>query len=164
MQRYLVLPVFIGALVGCASTTEIRQPLETPLTSDGRAHQYLIDSIGNTTADAPPHFVNAVKSYLEQNLRKRSILSVDKEGQDRKVRITITSYRMRSGFTRQMFGFFAGKDGVESTVDVVDARTGKVIGSSIVSSYNVTAVGDQEDIARMHANEINKFLAGEKTK
>ncbi len=164
MQKYLVLPVFIVALGGCASSTQIRQPLESSLTSDGRVHRYMVDSIGNTTADAPPHFVNAVKSYLEQDLRKRSMLSVEKEGPDRKVRITVTSYKMRSGFTRQMFGIFAGKDGVESTVDVVDARTGKVIGSSTVSSYNVMAVGEQEDIARMHAEEIGEFLAGGKTK
>jgi hypothetical protein len=63
-----------------------------------------------------------------------------------------------------MFGIFAGKDGVDSTVDVVDARTGKVVGSSTVSSYNVMAVGEQEDVARMHAEEIARFLSGEKAK
>lgn len=164
MRKYLTFPVFVVALVGCASSTEIRQTLENPLTGDGRVHRYMVDTLGNTTADAPPHFVNAIKSYLEQDLRKRSMLSSEKEAPDRKVSIIVTSYRMRSGFTRQMFGIFAGKDGVDSTVDVVDARTGKVVGSSTVSSYNVMAVGEQEDVARMHAEEIARFLSGEKAK
>lgn len=56
-----------------------------------------------------------------------------------------------------MFGVFAGKDGVDSEV-IVKNSTGEVIGKSTVSSYNLMAIGDMQDVARMHAEEIAKFL------
>ena len=54
-----------------------------------------------------------------------------------------------------------GKDGVDSTVSVLEMSTNKTIAQSDVSTFNIMAVGDQEDIARMHAGEIAEFLAGE---
>ena len=60
-----------------------------------------------------------------------------------------------------MFGVFAGKDGINSTVKVYSPDGHTVLGSSEVSSYNVMAVGSQDDIARMHGEEIVKFLSGE---
>lgn len=63
--------------------------------------------------------------------------------------------------TRMMFGIFAGKDGINSTVKVYSPDGGKVLGSSEVNSYNVMAVGSQDDIARMHGEEIVKFLSGD---
>ncbi len=68
---------------------------------------------------------------------------------------------MRKGMTRMMFGVFAGKDGIDSTVNVYSPDGSQVLGSSEVSSYNVMAVGSQDDIARMHGDEIVKFLSGE---
>lgn len=56
-----------------------------------------------------------------------------------------------------MFGILAGKDGIASEVSVRD-NAQKVIGSSTVSTFNVMAVGTEEDIAHMHAEEIAKTL------
>lgn len=156
----LVAGLLVG-LVGCASSTRIEQNMDSPVAVDGRAYLYGIAEIRNESTEAPPHFVNAVRSYLEQDLQQRAMLAAQGSTADREVRVVLTSYRMRSGFSRQIFGVFAGKDGVDSSVTVVDPVSGAVIGSSSVSSYNVMAVGEQEDIARMHAKEIAKFLAGE---
>lgn len=61
-----------------------------------------------------------------------------------------------------MFGIMAGKDGMNSTITATAASDPtRVLGESTVSSYNVMAVGGEDDIPRMHAAEIAKFLAGE---
>ena len=81
-----------------------------------------------------------------------------KEGDDAlKIDIKVIEFRMRSGVTRMMFGIFAGKDGIASEVSVRDSSQ-KVLGSSTVSTFNVMAVGGEEDIARMHAEEIARTL------
>ena len=67
---------------------------------------------------------------------------------------------MRSGFNRMLFGLMAGKDGITSTVTILDSKTGEVIGETDVNTYNVLAIGGEQDIARMHAEEIAKFLSG----
>ena len=150
----------IVLLAGCASTATVVQTLDAPTEAGRETQRYSIQDIKSHTREAPQHFLVAVKSYLEQELTKRNLLA--DSGAPRKVEIIITDYRMRSGFTRQMFGIFAGKDGVVSKVQVFDTSSGKVIGASEVDSYNLMAIGEQEDIARMHAEEIAEFLAGEK--
>jgi hypothetical protein len=161
MERaWLLVGLMIG-LVGCASSTTVRQDIYDRVAVDGRAYLYNIAEFGSNTTDAPPHFVVALKGYLEQDLNQRGMLVGQDAVADREVRVTLEAYRMRSGFSRAMFGAFAGKDGVESAVSVVNAESGALIGSSNVSSFNIMAVGDQDDIARMHAKEIGKFLAGE---
>jgi hypothetical protein len=103
----------------------------------------------------PPHFLEAIKSYLTVELRQRGLIADD--GSALKVNVTPNYYRMRGGVSRAMLGVLAGKDGVKSNVQVVDA-SGNRIAESDVSSYNVLAVGSEEDIARMHAKEIADFL------
>ncbi len=160
MNRILVVVTTLFLVAGCASSTKIERDLDERVAADGRSFQYSISEFSSTTDEAPEHFLGAVRSYLEQDLRQRAMLA-NPGPSDREVKVTLTDYRMRSGFNRAMFGMLAGKDGVESRVTVVAADTGEVIGSSTVSSFNVTAVGSPDDIAKMHAKEIGKFLAGE---
>lgn len=162
MSKFLVPAAFVFNLIGCASTTEVHEALDNSPLADGRPHQYIVDPIINSTAEAPANFVNAVKNFIEFELGKRSLLSTDNKSMDRKVKVTMTAYMMRSPINRAMFGFLAGKDKVESTIEVFDAKTDKIIGRSQVLSYNATAVGDIYDIARLHADEIVKFISGEK--
>lgn len=161
MKRGLFIAWLFIFLGGCASSTRVQQDIGERVSVDGRVYVYSISDFASTTTDAPPHFVTAVKSYLEQDLLQRAMLSSEGMAADREVQVTLTSYRMRSGFNRAMFGVLAGKDGVESTVRVVDLSTGELLGTSNVSSFNIMAIGQQEDIARMHGKEIGKFLAGE---
>ncbi len=144
-------------LVGCGSSKMVKQPIE----GTAQLSKYEINKIKCETEGVPEHFLSAVQGHLKAELSKRSLLSNEANSTSNKVDITVVSYRMRSGFSRMMFGVFAGKDGIESTVKVLEPATGKVIGESNVSSFNVTAVGNEDDIARMHAQEIAKFLAKE---
>ena len=55
----------------------------------------------------------------------------------------------------------AGPDEVESTVRVINNKTEQVVGESIVTSHELMALGGQDDIAWMHAEEIADFLTVE---
>lgn len=149
----IALTLLISA---CSSSTKVSQQLSVV---DNKPLHYSQIEITNQNTEAPEHFAQAVKSYLKQLLQNTSKFDEEK---GHTVKIDITDYRMRSGFSRAMFGMFAGKDGVDSKVTVTD-ESGKVLGESTISSFNIMAVGDMQDIARMHAEEIAKFLHGGKS-
>lgn len=148
-----ILALFLG---GCASSTNITQPLVAPQVTEVKTFGEI--EIDKKDTKAPEHFIQAVESYIKQGLQERSLYD---EESGKKISVSVNSYRMRKGMTRMMFGVFAGKDGINSTVKVYSPDGGKVLGSSEVNSYNVMAVGSQDDIARMHGEEIVKFLSGE---
>ena len=157
MRRVMVLLVASVLVAACGSTSQIRQPVE-PVSAANAV--FVVEKPVNAApkdGDQPPeHFLNAIASYLKTELEKSGRLA--KEGDNAlAIDIKVTEFRMRSGFTRGMFGMFAGKDGIASDVSVRDGA-GKVIGNSTVSTYNVMAIGGEEDIARMHAEEIAKTL------
>jgi hypothetical protein len=159
MVRALAVLALGAMLVACGSTSQVRQPVE-PLVAANALFvvQKPMSAVAKDGDQPAEHFMNAVASYLKSELAKSGRLA--KDGDDAlKVDIKVTEFRMRSGFTRQMFGIFAGKDGISSEVSVVDAQ-GKVRGQSSVSTYNVLAVGSEEDVARMHAEEIAGALQG----
>lgn len=141
MMNRILLIACVSLLSACASSTKISQAIDVGTISPV---EYSHIEIKNDSADAPDHFVQAVKSYLQQELKNASIFNDDAGN---KVTINVVGYRMRSGFSRAMFGAIAGKDGIDSTVVVTDSG-GTKIGESTVSSYNVMAIGGMEDIAR----------------
>lgn len=157
MRRAMVMLVSCVLLAACGSTSLVRQPVE-PVSAANAV--FTVEKPVNAApkdGDQPPdHFLAAIASYVKSELAKSGRLA--KEGDNAlTIDIKVTEFRMRTGFTRMMFGIFAGKDGIASEVSVHDA-SGKVIGSSTVSTYNVMAVGGEEDIARMHGEEIVKAL------
>lgn len=152
MKKQLGFIVLASLMSACSSSTKVSQAIE----KNGLAPQhYSHIEIKNNGTEAPEHFEQALKSYLKQVLNNNNLLKTESGNA---ININIMDYRMRSGFTRAMFGLLAGKDGIDSEVIVTD-ENGNVIGKSTVSSYNVMAVGDMQDIARMHAEEIAKFLS-----
>lgn len=155
-KTILLLSIFALMLGGCASATNITQPLETAKVAEVKTFGDI--EINKNDTKAPEHFILAVQSYIKQSLQERSLYD---EESGKRINVSVNKYRMRKGMTRMMFGIFAGKDGIDSTVKVYSPDGNKVLGSSEVSSYNVMAVGSQDDIARMHGEEIVKFLTGE---
>ncbi len=119
---------------------------------------YTAGTISPGKTEIPTHVVNAVTGHLSAELRKRG-LAAD-EGASNAIRIdgTTTYYRMRSGFARMAVGILAGKDGIKCEVTLVDSATGTPTGKFDVSSFNLTAIGGEDDVARMLAKEIAEAL------
>ena len=157
MKRILMLGLAL-LVTACASTHVVTKPME-PVTESSQA-KYSVRSIEDKSENTvPEHFLEAIKGYLKAELKKRNMIADENSAPHWELAIQVTYYRMRSGFTRMMFGIMAGKDGVTSTVNVLNAKTGEVIGTCDVDTYNVLAVGGEQDVARMHAEEIANFLA-----
>jgi hypothetical protein len=157
LLRNFVLLFLVAALTACGSTSQVTQPVE-PMTAVNA--KFVVGKPVNAVpkeSDQPPeHFLAAVAGYVKNELEKGNRLAADGEPA-LTLEIKVTQYRMRSGFSRALFGVFAGKDGIASEVSVHDAD-GKVRGSATVSTYNVMAIGAEEDVARMHGEEIAKTL------
>lgn len=159
MKKICFAVFFVWLIAGCGSSTVIRKPIEQPSDVQLSNLKYNIGDVKSDIKDVPEHFISAIKGHLKSELSKRNLF-VENSDNIYRVDISVKEYRMRGGFTRAMFGMFAGKDGVNSTITIVDTNKNNVIGESDVSTFNLTAVGGMDDVARMHAEEIAKFLDG----
>lgn len=159
LGKLLLLLALTGMMSACGSKATVSKSLDDSLIS--KEKHFVIGDFDCQATDVPSHFMEAVKGYLKSELQKRNLYSNENESNPCRVNVVLNYYRMRSGFTRMMFGVLAGKDGVESVVSIVDQQTNQVVGKSNVSTFNIMAVGEMDDIARMHAEKIAEFVAGE---
>ena len=157
LLRTLALIAIAATLSACGSSSKVTQAVEPVTAANAKFVVAPPVNAAPKDGDQPPeHFLAAVAGYVKQDLEKNNRLATG-DPQALTIDIKVTSYRMRSGFSRTLFGVFAGKDGIASEVSVHDAA-GKVLGSATVSTYNITAIGGEEDVARMHGEEIAKTL------
>jgi len=160
VQRLCGLLILIFMLVGCGSNAKILRPINNADFSDNSPQAYSLGKIDISTDEVPEHFVAAVKGYLKSELKKCNLLCQTDSELTRIIDIDITYYRMRSGFSRMMFGMLAGKDGIKSTIKILDNKNDSIVGESEISTFNIMAVGGEDDVARMHAEAIVKFISG----
>lgn len=157
-EKFALLSVCLLVLSACGSSAVVNKSLSESLSANDS--KFTVETINCKIKDVPEHFLTAVNGYLKTELDKKNLLERTDSRTSYKVNIMVNDYRMRSGMTRMMFGAFAGKDGVESIVTIVDPVSGEVAGESTVSTFNITAVGGMDDIARMHAEKIAEFISG----
>jgi hypothetical protein len=151
------------ALIACGSSMQVKKPLDLAIAGQSTARSYQIRNVKSENEDVPEHFMEMIRSNLKAELAKPHLLTNENSDPEFYIDIVITNYRMRGDVARFMLGMFAGKDGVESTVSIRDPKTEELDGETDVSTFNITAIGSMDEIARMHAEEIAKFLAGETT-
>lgn len=151
----LITIICAGLITGCGSTASVVQPYAIELIGDVR---YEVSDIEVEADNVPEHFVAAIRGHLRAELLKQTMLADQHVEGTHILSIVITEYRMRSGITRAMWGVFAGKDGVDGIVTVLDASSGEAVGKFHVKSYNVMAVGNEDDVARMFAREVAKSI------
>lgn len=149
-------------LSGCGSNSTAIQPIPAAAPMGNMPASYVAGNISPGKTGIPTHIVNAVKGHLDSELRKRGLSPAS--GSEGSVRIdaTTTYYRMRSGFARMAVGMFAGKDGIACDVQLVNVASGQPTARFNVSSYNLTAIGGEDDVARLLAEEIAKALAAQR--
>lgn len=163
-MKRLVFCYCIVVLAACSATSEVTAPYE-PSIAEADAAKFAAEAkfrVNDPVTNIPPTLEQPEEKYLttlatlvRSNLEAENRLASD-EGSALSIDIEINEFRMRNVGTRYMFGALAGKDGIASEVTVRDA-SGEVLGSFIVSSYNVSAYG-REAAVRMHADEIAKRI------
>ena len=149
----------MSVLIACGSSMQVKKPLNLAGVDQSTARSYQIRNVKSENEDVPEHFMEMIRSNLKVELAKRHLLANENSDPEFYIDIAITNYRMRGDIARFMLGVFAGKDGVESIVSIRDPKTEELAGETDVSTYNITAIGSMDEIARMHAEEIAKFLA-----
>lgn len=160
MYRSGLVLMISGLLAACGSSQSVVKQMDRPATAVSRFH---LDPIDDRSGESvPDQFLASIRGYLESDLKQQDLLAADLD-QAPRVHIEVIDYRMRGGVTRAMFGAMAGKDGVESKVTVLASGKEQVLGASDVSTFNIMAFGGPDDIARMHADKIAEFLAGDKS-
>lgn len=161
--KFAILAAGLACLLllsACGSSSTAIQAMPSTATGPTAAGpaKYVAGTLAPGKTEIPTHIVNAVTGHLNAELRKGGLAPATDADRTIRIDATTTYYRMRSGFSRMMVGIFAGKDGIECDVQLVDKASGQAIGRFQVKSYNMTAVGGEDDVARMLAVEIVKAL------
>jgi uncharacterized protein DUF4410 len=155
----LILGVMLYlSLAACGSSSQFVKPMDNSASTQGTPNKFIVGKVSTKVASVPDHFLSAIKGFLKVELKEKGLFEENESSSSNVIDIEVNYYRMRSGFTRMMFGVFAGKDGVDSTVRITDKETQNIVGELTVSSFNVAAVGESEDVAQMHAEEIAEAL------
>lgn len=158
MKRSILAAMVVAvSLTACGGSAKMAMKMDESNQQKLASNKMVVADVTASAKDVPDQFLSEVKGYLDSELRKRGFLAGKDANGANKVNVNVTYYRMRSGFTRMMFGVFAGKDGIEGKVSITDAK-GNSITTLDASSYNLTAMGGQDDIARMFAESIAETL------
>jgi hypothetical protein len=150
-------------LSACGGNVKVAMPMNQSAEQKMTDQKAAVRMVKASAADVPSHFLLAVKGHVENELNRRGMLANGSADSAHQIDVNVTYYRMRTGFTRMMFGVLAGKDGIEGDVTVHDAATGEVISRLTASSFNIMAVGSEDDVARMFAEQVAMALENRRT-
>jgi hypothetical protein len=141
------------AIAGCAGTVQREAPAAGAPATSAKVAKYKSIAVALTDAAQKKHADNIqfnkdeLSGMLKRKLEARSAIVADAQHE---VQVTVTDFRVRSAFSAIMFGFMAGTDSIDGTVDVKDPA-GKVVNSFKVSaSYGLGGLGGGQDSARMN--------------
>jgi len=146
------------SLAACGSSSQFVKPIDLTASTPKNPKKYVVGNISTKVDSVPDQFMSAIKGFLKVELKEKGLFEENEASSSHVIDIEVNYYRMRSGFTRMFWGMLAGKDGVDSTVRISDKETHNEVGELTVSSFNVSAIGESEDVARMHAEEIAEAL------
>jgi len=150
--RSFVILLIIGTS-GCVNFFIKERQTDVRSTPKAPNVKYEISSISITTEDIPASFLFSLKRYLFAELSKRKILG-RKEDKPHQIRILIGYYHVVKD---------ADNNRVVSMVDVTDPGAEEILDESEINTL-IQKARNIEDVAKLHAREIVKFLAGERKK
>ena len=151
----LVGVVYSLLLVGCGTSAVVKS--EYRLSQDEKLKLQL-----STPATASKEGVAIFRERLSSQLAAKGLLASADDVSSRILDVTVTTYTMRDGATRVMLGIMAGSDNIQSTVQIKDQSSGKILAEFAVESKNSTAWGTSRGLIEEHADEIVATLMGTK--
>jgi len=156
LKNIILRSFAILLIIGTSSCTNFfikERPADVRPTPKVPNIRYEISSISIATEDIPASFLFNLKRYLFAELSKRKLLG-RKEDNPHQIRILIGYYRVVKD---------ADANHVVSVVDVADPKSEEILDESEINT-SVQKARNIEDVAKLHARDIVKFLAGEKKK
>jgi hypothetical protein len=150
-MRKLIAAILVASstlLAGCAGTSAIVQS-EYRLAQGEKLKLQL-----NAPPTASEERVTILRERLATQLSSNALLAGSSDASSRTIDVTVTNYRLRHGATRALVGIMAGADNIQSTVQVKDSSTGKVLSEFKVESKNPSAWGTSKGMIEEHADKI----------
>lgn len=154
----IVLTGWLALLTaGCGSTVREAVVADTAAVQGG-GFQVQVAGVTTSNEKIPSHVIEMVKSFVEKELRGKGMM--EPRAKRLALRVDVKDYRDRGGFTRFIFGVLSGSDHLESVVELTNPGTNRAVARSVIRSYNATAMGSIEDVARLHGQEIANYVKG----
>lgn len=158
-MRTLIAAILVASssfLAGCAGTSAV-------VNSEYRLAQGEKLKLQLTApATASEEGVAILRERLTNQLSSNALLATPGRASLRTVEVNVTNYYMRHGAARALVGVLAGVDNIQSTVQVKDSKTGKVLSEFKVESKNPSAMGSAKGLIEQHADKIVEILKNAK--
>jgi len=150
-------------LVSCGGNAQMARQMDSLDQEKFMTSKFEVNQVTTSVDNMPEHFLAAVKGHLKNELRSRGLLKASDVSNSNLIDVDVTYYRMRSGMSRMFLGMLAGKDGIEGKVTIHEAGSNHAIAEMTASSYNLMAIGESDDIARMFAEQVAKTIEKNQT-
>ncbi len=152
MRQHTVIAALVAAFIvsGCTPTT-VNVSRDWDSAPDERfTHQVELQ------AEMPEGQLNNFEKQLSSHLDAADVAA---NGQaTHEVNVTITEYDMHNYLVRYLIGWFAGGESMISEVTVTDARTGELIGESMVKTEPRGELRTTDSLTSEHAEHIVAYL------
>ncbi len=149
--------IAIGAIAvvmtGCGSSTKVIKPYQA------NSKDKLYVSVTKTnTATVPNDVLRTIEKQVKVDLAEKNLLAANINQSSQKVKIVISSYRMRPDAARLTVGIMAGCDNINSTVIVTNRKTNKIVGESKVDIKECAAWGVSSQVIASYSKGVSKYL------
>jgi hypothetical protein len=154
---FIIFLVGVMSTVGCGTSVHESARTDSSAIMQG-PYQVVVTNVTSSSDKVPAYVPHMIKVMLEKALTENGLIQAN----ERQIGLSVDlkDYRNRGAGLRFMFGVLAGSDKLESIVELVEVRTNQVIATSTVKSFNALAVGDMEQMATQHAEEIARYIQG----
>lgn len=115
------------------------------------------------TKEIPAKQYKVLKDTIENGLRDAGKLAEDGTSA-KQVEVLFTRYRMRSPGTRWVFSGFAGKDRIETMVNIKDSGSGEILYSQFFRTGSATGWRGIGKILKRHADKVVAYVVNGKKK
>lgn len=166
MQKLVaaILIISVSILAGCGTTAKIKTEYHLV---QGEKFKFQYTDLPNINGEERAYLPNdtgiSLLHYaLSKRLERDGLLASENDVTARTLEVTVTSFRIRNESAKYLSGLVPESDNIQSTVNIKEQGSGKILSEFTVESKNYTATGTLQSIINDHADSILATLKGEK--
>lgn len=143
---------------GCGSSIK-QVHLKESMIDNYEGYKFELGNIETDLKSVPSYIIERLDHEINIKIKENGLLA-DASGSENvlKLNVNIKKYKDRGGFSRFMWGVFAGSDHMESEVTILKKPDNLIIADATIRTYNATALGSMDYIVKKHAEEIIDFV------
>ena len=158
--KIIVISLLSFLFIACGATLKL-SPLPNAVTANKNAKYFLkpVKAADTRMGEEGVSFYNVT---MLDRLRKNNMYAQTMQNADYVLVLTITKFQKREGASKYLFGAMAGSDGMETTVQVRDAKSDKLLGHGTIGQSDSSILASMNSMVEDSADQVIDYLRGKK--